>query len=90
MSWRPITLPCPPEIKQSDDFFRVWGGIAGVQWTLAGADATAASLREPVLCTSPPGLARGDFRHRKQGRNRRGFDADLTLIDLGRQSNCHA
>jgi allantoinase len=30
--------PCPPELKERDNFFEIWGGIAGVQSTL------------PVLC----------------------------------------
>ena len=27
--------PAPPEMKRGGDFFRIWGGIAGVQSTLA-------------------------------------------------------
>jgi hypothetical protein len=27
--------PAPPEMKTSDDFFQIWGGIAGIEATLA-------------------------------------------------------
>ncbi|MBX7158218.1 MAG: allantoinase AllB [Verrucomicrobiae bacterium] len=27
--------PCPPEMKQKDNFFQVWGGISGVQHTFS-------------------------------------------------------
>ncbi len=71
--------PSPPELKDSDDYFSIWGGIAGAQTTIpllltrAGA-ATVARL-----------TARGPaerFRIANKGAIAPGYDADLALVDL--------
>jgi allantoinase len=61
--------PSPPEMKQDANFFRVWGGISGVQHTLplmltalelrgkdAGMDQTAASSSSSSFSSSSSGL----------------------------------
>jgi len=69
--------PAPPAMKQDPDFFRVWGGIAGVQSTLAvllecGGNVAAVAAENPARRF---GIAR-------KGRIAVGNDADLTLVDL--------
>lgn len=77
--------PSPASLKDRADFFEVWGGIAGVQSTLAalltGAERHGLPLPRvaEVLSSAPAHVlrlpAKGDLAP--------GFDADLTLVDLG-------
>ncbi|WP_019584923.1 allantoinase AllB [Deinococcus apachensis] len=78
--------PSPADLKDRADFFEVWGGIAGVQSTLA-ALLTGAEVHDlplprvaEVLGTAPARVlhlpGKGDLAP--------GFDADLTLVDPGR------
>jgi allantoinase len=76
--------PAPPSMK-SGDFIAAWGGIAGVQSTLAvlleqGHHQRAVTLERIVtlLATEP---ARR-FRIRGKGSIEPGLDADLVLLDL--------
>ncbi len=69
--------PAPLSMKQDENFFRVWGGIAGVQSTLAvllncGANPAAVAAANPA----------GRFDIPRKGRIAVGYDADLTLVDL--------
>jgi allantoinase len=78
--------PSSPDLKSDADFFRIWGGIAGVQSTLpvlleAGYHARGLSLRDIVRMTSETPASR--FRLAGKGRIAPGFDADLALVDLG-------
>lgn len=73
--------PAPAEMKQSDNFFNIWGGIAGVQSTL------------PILLSREPTLPRelvgrliasnvaDRYRLPNKGRIAPGYDADLSLVD---------
>jgi allantoinase len=77
--------PAPPELKEGDDAFAVWGGIAGAQ-TLLGAMLDAGHHERGVglervaeLCAG--GAARR-LRLRRKGRVEPGADADLALVDL--------
>lgn len=77
--------PSSPELKQDADFFRIWGGIAGVQSTLAvlleaGYHARGLSLADIVRLTSTNPATR--FRIGGKGKMEPGFDADLVLVDL--------
>jgi allantoinase len=77
--------PCSPHLKEGDDMFGVWGGIAGAQTTLA------------LLHTYGPenGLAPNDlaellsaraaerFRIAGKGALTPGLDADIVLVDTG-------
>jgi allantoinase len=78
--------PSSPDLKSDADFFRIWGGIAGVQSTLpalleAGHHARSLSLRDIVRMTAQTPAER--FRLAGKGRIAKGFDADLALVDLG-------
>ncbi len=47
--------PAPPEMKQGADFFRIWGGVAGVQSTLAVMiEEGHLSARFAAYLDSPP------------------------------------
>jgi allantoinase len=72
--------PCPPEMKQHDDFFSVWGGIAGVQWTLPVLTDGGLPTERVAALTSGFGAKR--FGIANKGEIAEGFDADLTLIDF--------
>jgi allantoinase len=72
--------PAPQRLKQSKNFFDVWGGIAGIQTTLR----TLLTLNRPLeliaKLTSETPAAR--FRLPQKGGITVGKDADLTLLDL--------
>jgi allantoinase len=77
--------PSPPELKCGDDFFSVWGGIAGVQSTLAvlleaGYHRRGLSLADVVRLTAVTPSAR--FRIPRKGQIAPGFDADFALVDI--------
>jgi allantoinase len=71
--------PAPPAMKESADFFQIWGGVAGVQSTLAVLLEMSPLERVAALTAANPaerfGLAR-------KGQIEPGFDADFTLVDL--------
>ena len=77
--------PAPPEMKRDADFFRVWGGIAGGQSTLAVLLTTGYHERR-LLLTRIAELTTGwparRFRLPHKGGIAVGNDADLTLVDL--------
>jgi allantoinase len=74
--------PAPPAMKTDANFFKVWGGIAGVQSTLpillSHRPALAPSLIGAVSATNPAFL----FSIPHKGRIEVGYDADMVLIDL--------
>jgi allantoinase len=79
--------PAPPEMRVSEDFFAIWGGISGCQhafllalaeWRLrAGTDG----LTRFSTVTSSNVAARFRIGELK-GQIAEGFDADVTLVDL--------
>jgi len=72
--------PCPPEMKRRDNFFEIWGGIAGVQWTLpALIDKGLEPVRIAAL-TSANGAKR--FGIAQRGVIEPGAYADLAFVDL--------
>jgi allantoinase len=88
--------PAPPSMK-CGNFFAAWGGIAGVQSTLAVLLDAGHHLRElpleriSVLLAAAPARR---FRIRRKGSLTSGMDADLALVDLTRiatltESNLH-
>jgi allantoinase len=77
--------PGPPELKQGDDFFSMWGGIAGCQSTLGlllehGHAERGLSLTTVAAVTSGNIAAR--FGLERKGAVAVGMDADLALVDL--------
>ncbi|MCU1338425.1 MAG: allB 2 [Bryobacterales bacterium] len=84
--------PAPPEMK-SVDFNQAWGGIAGVQSTLAvllerGHHERAMPLeRISSLLAAQPACR---FRIPGKGRLVPGADADLAIVDVSRSYNLNA
>jgi allantoinase len=72
--------PCPPEMKQRENFFEIWGGIAGVQWTLPALVGLGVRLPQLAKLTSTHGARR--FGIDRRGAIEPGAFADLSLIDL--------
>lgn len=80
--------PSPPELKTSDNFFEIWGGIAGVQHgfqLLMNACAATSDQDFPRLAAV---LARNVARRfridTRKGRIAEGLDADFSFVELGR------
>jgi len=77
--------PAPPEMKRDPNFFRIWGGIAGGQSTLAvllsaGHHERGLPLTRIADLTAAWPARR--FRLPHKGGIAVGNDADLTLVDL--------
>ncbi len=80
--------PCPPEMKETDNFFTAWGGISGAQSTLLLMLEEGYHKREMKLPVLMDMLAlrpaqRLGLAHAK-GAIAEGLDADLVLVDLSR------
>jgi allantoinase len=74
--------PAPPEMKNSADFFAVWGGIAGVQSTLSIllSRKPAAPLERVAALTSANVATR--FKIPSKGQIAVDYDADFAIVDL--------
>lgn len=72
--------PSSPELKISDDFFAVWGGISGVQSTLQVL--LFSDLALPAIASLTADTPARRFKLANKGRLEPGYDADLTLVDL--------
>lgn len=77
--------PAPMELKQSDNFFEIWGGIAGCQSTLSlllteAYHKRGMSLQQIVALTSTNTANR--FGLNNKGAIDIGMDADLALVDI--------
>jgi allantoinase len=72
--------PSSPDLKQDADFFRIWGGIAGVQSTLAVLLTRGVPLAAIIRLTATNPASR--FGIARKGRIEPGYDADLVLVDL--------
>jgi allantoinase len=72
--------PCPPEMKRCENFFEIWGGIAGVQWTLPALIDKGLDPIQLAALTSSNGARR--FGIDRRGAIEPGAYADLALIDL--------
>ncbi|MEO8595018.1 MAG: allantoinase AllB [Candidatus Solibacter sp.] len=85
--------PSSPELKTDTDFFRVWGGIAGVQSRLAVLLEGGYHRRGVPLTTLARVAAETParrFRIAGKGEIAASFDADLTLVDLARATTLTA
>lgn len=76
--------PSPPHMKRDDDFFKVWGGVAGVQSTLGVMLDPEFSLPLAQVAKLTATRAADRFSIPSKGRVQVGSDADVTLIDLSR------
>ncbi|MEO8128680.1 MAG: allantoinase AllB, partial [Bryobacteraceae bacterium] len=77
--------PSSPDLKSDADFFRIWGGIAGVQSTLAvllEAGHHQRSLPLESIASLTAAMPAKRFRIAGKGSIQDGFDADCTLVDL--------
>jgi allantoinase len=77
--------PAPPAMKTGDDFFAIWGGIAGVQSTLAALIDAGHFARELPLARIAEMTAAFPARRfgiAAKGSIAPGFDADLAFVDL--------
>lgn len=77
--------PAPADMKESSDFFAVWGGIAGVQSSLAvmlteGWEQRGLPLPAIANLLAHNPAQRFGLTHR--GRLEVGYHADLSLVDL--------
>lgn len=85
--------PSSPELKQSEDFFRVWGGIPGVQSTLnvlLDSGHHRRGLRLPDIARLISRKPADRFALPRKGRIAAGYDADFCLVDLGASSELRA
>jgi allantoinase len=69
----------PLEMKQGENFFRIWGGIAGIQATLPALLERLPLPRIAELVGANPAKR---FRIPRKGQIAVGFDADFALVDL--------
>jgi len=79
--------PSPPELKDSEDFFKVWGGIAGCQHAFPLALAEWLARFGPDELPRFSAMSAANVAHRfgvgrLKGCLAEGFDADITMIDL--------
>ncbi len=72
--------PCPPEMKETSDFFRVWGGIAGAQSFLPALWAVGVQP-EKISHLTAANVAKRFGLARRKGAIAPGLDADLVLVD---------
>jgi allantoinase len=79
--------PSPPELKDPDDYFFAWGGIAGAQTTLPLL-LTRADPETAARLTAQGPAER--FRIADKGRIAVGYDADLALVDLDTRDELRA
>jgi allantoinase len=83
--------PAPPEMK-AGEFIQAWGGIAGVQSTLAvlldrGHHERALPLERIARLIAGQPACR--FRIPRKGRLVPGADADLAIVDISRPFDLH-
>ncbi|MEM8873574.1 MAG: allantoinase AllB [Planctomycetota bacterium] len=74
--------PCPPAMKDADDPFKVWGGIAGVQSTRSVLLSGEPALKLDAIANLTAANVADRFRIENKGQIADGFDADLALVDL--------
>ena len=72
--------PSPPEMKERDNFFEIWGGISGCQHLLPLL--IDAGIQGDEICRLTSGDVASRFRVGGKGTIAVGKDADFTLVDL--------
>lgn len=71
--------PCPPSMREGNDFFKIWGGIMGAQQFLPALFAAGLDAPKIARLTGSNVARRFGFEGRK-GIIAEGYDADLVLI----------
>ncbi len=79
--------PCPPDMKRSENFFGIWGGIAGVQWTRAALIEKGLDVSAIAALTASHGARR--FNIRSKGTIETGKHADLAIVDVTAEQIVH-
>jgi len=79
--------PCPPPMKEKENFFAVWGGIAGIQSTLAVLVERGLPLPKLAELTAAHSAQR--FRISNRGAIQVGYHADLALVDTNASFTLH-
>ena len=77
--------PSPPDMKQGSNFYKLWGGISGVQSTLPVLLSEGHDKRKLGLGLIAAMLSENPARRfgiKNKGRLDIGFDADLSLVNL--------
>jgi allantoinase len=80
--------PCPPEMKQRENFFKIWGGIACVQWTLPALIDMGLDAAHIAALTSTNGARR--FGIEGRGSIEPGQYADLAIVNPDASQTVHA
>lgn len=75
--------PAPASMKTGDDFFAIWGGIAGVQSTLPAVLTMQPLLPLDTAARLTSTAAAERFALRGKGVTKVGNDADFALVDVG-------
>lgn len=78
--------PASEDLKRSEDFFAIWGGIAGAQSTLElllTVGHLGRGLALPLLAERLSGFATRRFGVEGKGALDIGSDADVVLVELG-------
>jgi allantoinase len=77
--------PSPPELKTDQNFFKVWGGISGIQHTLPLL-LTEGLIKRNAALSVLTGLVATNvarrFNLQGKGQIAVGYDADFVLVDL--------
>ena len=77
--------PSPPNMKRNYNFFKVWGGISGVQHTLS-LMLTEGRINRGIALKAISDLLSANVASRflfpNKGKIAPGFDADFALVDL--------
>src|SRR4051812_25021756 len=74
--------PAPESMKQGDDFFKIWGGIAGVQSTLSILLSRGPALPLPSVADWTATNVAKRCAIPNKGSIALGYDADVALVDV--------
>ena len=77
--------PSPPDLKRNFNFFKVWGGISGVQHTLSlmlTEGRVSRGIALPFIANLLSANVADRFKISHKGKIAAGFDADFALVDL--------
>ena len=77
--------PAPASMKEGANAFKIWGGISGVQSTLASLLTLEPRLPLELVAALTSGNVAKRFRIENKGIIAAGFDADLALVDTNAQ-----